>query len=108
LVGNNYDEAYDACKIAVKEAKGTLIHPFDDPHVIAGNLIYYSFNGSSLRVDISDCLTVYVVSVGQGTIGLEIMDQIGDLDLLVVPVVRSSNRLSSSNILIDCIRVVEG
>jgi threonine dehydratase len=36
ITGNNYDEAFDACKQAVDEAKGTLVHPFDDPFVIAG------------------------------------------------------------------------
>jgi len=42
----------------VAKTKSTLVHPFDDPHVIAG----------------------------QGTIGLELMDQIAALDIVVVPV----------------------
>lgn len=36
IVGNNYDEAFDACKLAVDESGGTLIHPFDDKSIIAG------------------------------------------------------------------------
>ena len=56
--GNNFDEAYDACLEAVKENNGTLIHPFDDKYVIAG----------------------------QGTLGLEILDQQSDIDVIVVPV----------------------
>lgn len=39
ITGNNYDDAFDACKLAVDNAKGTLIHPFDDPFVIAGKWI---------------------------------------------------------------------
>lgn len=36
LVGNNYDEAY-AATLACMEAEGrVLVHPFNDPHVIAG------------------------------------------------------------------------
>ena len=58
LHGANYDEA---CTEATRlcEAEGmTFIHPFDDPLVIAG----------------------------QGTIGLELMEQIADLDAVVVPI----------------------
>ena len=58
LTGNNYDEASAACKAAVLERKGTLVHPFDDKLVIAG----------------------------QGTIGLEIMAQAPDIDIIVAPV----------------------
>lgn len=58
LVGNNYDEAFEACLQAVKESNGTLVHPFDDSAIIAG----------------------------QGTIGLELMKQIPDIDVIVVPV----------------------
>jgi len=58
LHGGNYDEA---CAEATRlcEAEGmTFIHPFDDPLVIAG----------------------------QGTIGLELMEQIEDLEAVVVPI----------------------
>ncbi len=58
LHGANYDEA---CAEATRrcEADGlTFIHPFDDPLVIAG----------------------------QGTIGLELLDQVPDLEAVVVPI----------------------
>ena len=59
IVGNNYDEAYEHCVKEVELSKnGTMIHPFDDVFVIAG----------------------------QGTIGLEILDQQSDIDIIVVPV----------------------
>jgi threonine dehydratase len=58
LIGESYDDAYDACMEEVNLVGGTLIHPFDDIHVIAG----------------------------QGTIGLELLDQIPDVDVIVVPV----------------------
>ena len=58
LAGANYDEA---CEEAVRRSKEyglTFIHPFDDEAVIAG----------------------------QGTLGLEMLEQHGDLDALVIPV----------------------
>jgi threonine dehydratase len=58
LAGANYDEA---CEEAVRRSKQfgfTFIHPFDDEAVIAG----------------------------QGTLGLEMLEQHGDLDALVIPV----------------------
>ena len=58
LHGNGYDEAYEeACRIAQSEGL-TFIHAFDDPDVIAG----------------------------QGTIGLEILEQLPDLEAIVVPI----------------------
>jgi threonine dehydratase len=58
LYGDGYDEAYEkACRLAEEEGL-TFIHPFDDPVVIAG----------------------------QGTIGLEILDQVPDLEAVVVPI----------------------
>ena len=58
LVKGAYDDAYAyACKLH-EEDHATFIHPFDDPDVIAG----------------------------QGTIGLEILDQLKDVDVIVVPV----------------------
>ncbi|WP_422444786.1 threonine ammonia-lyase [Thermoanaerobacterium sp. DL9XJH110] len=58
LFGNVYDEAYAEAKRLQKETGATFIHPFDDPHVIAG----------------------------QGTIGLEILEDLPDVDAIVVPI----------------------
>ncbi len=58
LVPGVYDDAYSKA-IELKEEKGyTFVHPFDDENVIAG----------------------------QGTIGLELLDQVPDMDAVVVPV----------------------
>lgn len=58
LHGAVYDDAYEqACRIQ-EETGATFIHPYDDPMVIAG----------------------------QGTIGLEIMDDLPDVDTIVVPI----------------------
>ena len=58
LVKGGYDDAYAyACKLR-DETGMTFIHPFDDDEVIAG----------------------------QGTIGLEILDQLPDVDIVLVPV----------------------
>jgi len=58
LHGGGYDEAYAKAR-ELQEAHGyTFIHAFDDPDIIAG----------------------------QGTIGLELLEQVPDLDLVVVPV----------------------
>ena len=58
LVKGAYDDAYDyACRLQ-KETGATFIHPFDDEQVIAG----------------------------QGTIGLEILDQLDSVDAVLVPV----------------------
>ena len=58
LVKGAYDDAYQYALKLQEEEHATFIHPFDDPDVIAG----------------------------QGTIGLEILDQLKDVDVLVVPV----------------------
>lgn len=58
LVEGVYDDAYNKAIQLRDENNYTFIHPFDDENVIAG----------------------------QGTIGLELMDQIPDLDAVVVPV----------------------
>jgi len=58
LVDGVYDDAYDAAVAHQQESGGVFIHPFDDTDVIAG----------------------------QGTIGLELLDQISGLDAIVVPV----------------------
>ena len=58
LVKGTYDDAYDyACRLR-DQTGATFIHPFDDELVIAG----------------------------QGTIGLEILDQLPDVDAVIVPV----------------------
>lgn len=58
LVEGVYDDAYNKA-IELRDEKGyTFIHPFDDENVIAG----------------------------QGTIGLEILDQLPDIDAVIVPV----------------------
>lgn len=58
LHGSVYDEAYEkACEIQ-RETKATFIHPFDDPYVIAG----------------------------QGTIGLEILADLPEIDVVLVPI----------------------
>ena len=58
LVPGVYDDAYQRALQLQKERQLTFIHPFDDEDVIAG----------------------------QGTIGLEILDQLADVDAIVVPV----------------------
>lgn len=58
LVKGVYDDAYNKALELQKEKGYTFIHPFNDPDVIAG----------------------------QGTIGLEILDQLPDVDMVVVPV----------------------
>ena len=58
LVPGAYDDAYaHACELE-KETHATFIHPFDDEEVIAG----------------------------QGTIGLEILEQLDNVDAVVVPI----------------------
>lgn len=58
LVKGAYDDAYAyACRLQ-EETGATFIHPFDDDEVIAG----------------------------QGTIGLEILDQLADVDAVIVPI----------------------
>jgi len=58
LTGQNYDEAYNAAIKFCEENNKTFVHPFADDTVIAG----------------------------QGTIGLEIVEQIKDLEVLVIPI----------------------
>lgn len=58
LSGNNFDEAYEYAINYSKEHDMTFIHPFSDEYVMAG----------------------------QGTVGLEMLDEIPDLDIVVVPV----------------------
>lgn len=58
LVDGVYDDAFDAALAFQKESGAVFIHPFDDVDVIAG----------------------------QGTIGLEILEQIPDIDAVIAPV----------------------
>lgn len=58
LQGDNYDEAYAYALTYAKEHNLTFIHPFEDEKVIAG----------------------------QGTIALEMLDEINDLDIVVIPI----------------------
>jgi len=56
--GKNYDDAYCRAMEIREETGEVFVHPFDDPFVIAG----------------------------QGTIGLEILSKISDLDTIIVPI----------------------
>ena len=58
LVPGTYDDAHDKAVELQEETGMTFIHPYDDEQVIAG----------------------------QGTIGLEILDQLPDVDAVIVPV----------------------
>jgi threonine dehydratase len=58
LAGANYDEACEEAQRRCQEQNLTFIHPFDDEAVIAG----------------------------QGTLGIEMLEQHGDLDALIIPV----------------------
>lgn len=58
LTGKNFDEAYAAAVKAGKESGALFVHPFDDPLVMAG----------------------------QGTIGVELLDEIPDLATILVPI----------------------
>jgi len=58
LHGDSYDDAYEKALLLKEETGATFIHPFNDIEVIAG----------------------------QGTIGKEILDELPDADILLVPV----------------------
>lgn len=58
LIGRNFDEAYAAALKAQQETGALFVHPFDDPLVMAG----------------------------QGTIGLEVLQEIPDLSTILVPI----------------------
>lgn len=55
LAGENYDEAYTIARKAEKKGAGIFVHPYEDAHVIAG----------------------------QGTTGLEILEQLPDVDTII-------------------------
>jgi len=58
LEGTNYDESSSKAKQIAKETGAILIHAFDDPHIIAG----------------------------QGVIGLEILEEMPDVEEIYVPI----------------------
>jgi threonine dehydratase len=58
MVGERFEEALDAARAYVDETGATFVHPFEDSVVIAG----------------------------QGTIGLELADQVPDAEAVLVPV----------------------
>jgi threonine dehydratase len=58
LEGEKFDDAYKHARLLEQELDLTFVHPFDDPHVAAG----------------------------QGTVALEMLDAIPELDMLVVPI----------------------
>lgn len=58
LVKGTYDDAHDKAVRLQEETGATFVHPYDDDEVIAG----------------------------QGTIGLEILDQLENVDAIVVPI----------------------
>lgn len=58
LYGEAYDEAYNEARRIQSETQATFIHPFNDPQVIAG----------------------------QGTIALEILDDLPDVEVVVLPI----------------------
>jgi len=58
LEGETFDEAYAHARQIEDELGLTFVHPFDDPHVAAG----------------------------QGTVALEMLEQVPELDMLVIPI----------------------
>lgn len=56
--GEIYDDAYEYAQFLQKEHGYTFVHPYEDPYVIAG----------------------------QGTIALEILEKVPDMDTIVVPI----------------------
>jgi threonine dehydratase len=58
LTGPAFEEALEAAQAYVVKTGATFVHPFEDPAIIAG----------------------------QGTIGLELVDQVGDLDTVLIPI----------------------
>jgi threonine dehydratase len=58
LHGSNYDEAYERARALEAERGLIFVHPFDDPRVVAG----------------------------QATLGLEVLEQLPEVEALIVPV----------------------
>jgi threonine dehydratase len=58
LHGSNFEEAYERARALEAERGLVFVHPFDDPRVVAG----------------------------QGTLGLEVLEQLPEVEALIVPV----------------------
>lgn len=58
LIGDTFDDAFNAAIEFGKKSGATFVHPFDDPYIIAG----------------------------QGTIGLEIFEQLREVEDVIVPI----------------------
>jgi threonine dehydratase len=58
LEGETFDEAYESARTMERQLGLTFVHPFDDPAVAAG----------------------------QGTVALEMLDDVPDLDMLAIPI----------------------
>jgi threonine dehydratase len=58
MIGERFEETLEAARADAAETGATFVHPFEDPVVIAG----------------------------QGTIGLELAEQVGDIEVVVIPV----------------------
>jgi threonine dehydratase len=58
VLHGNVFEAFEKMEALRAERRLTLVHPYDDPHVIAG----------------------------QGTVGIEIVEDLGDVDVVLVPI----------------------
>ncbi|NLN95247.1 MAG: threonine ammonia-lyase [Bacteroidales bacterium] len=58
LTGETFDDAFKAALEFQKQTGATFVHPFNDPHIIAG----------------------------QGTVGLEIFEQLREVDKVLVPI----------------------
>lgn len=58
LVGDTFDDAFEAAAEFGEKSGATFVHPFNDPYIIAG----------------------------QGTVGLEIFEQLRDVDDVLVPI----------------------
>ncbi|MDD3799331.1 MAG: threonine ammonia-lyase [Novosphingobium sp.] len=58
LEGENYDQAYEHARSMEKQLGLTFVHPFDDP----------------------------VVAAGQGTVALEMLEDVPEIDMLAIPI----------------------
>ena len=71
----------------IAETGATMIHPSNNPWVIAGTSSPLFFVFPSLS---SPCVLIALpiphISLGQGTVALEFLEQVPDLDAIVCPV----------------------
>jgi threonine dehydratase len=58
LEGQSFDEAYEKARLLQREDGSTFVHPFDDAQIVAG----------------------------QGTLGLELLEQVPDLEVVILPI----------------------